>query len=191
VRTCVDFYLRPSTSGFVRFCSEQFNLDAEKLDDPYTHLTNNQINKRNAKGPRGGVRVINWTLAQLKQYLQAGGGSRGGSESDGGGESGGAAVCGADVDGAGTTDSIFNTGESNHKRGTNTDSNADGCSGNSCSGSCSDPWDRVWEKIHSLVRDTFKHTVGTLEVPISGRDTDLGGRKCFELFGLDVLIDSK
>jgi hypothetical protein len=123
-------------------------LDTATLQNPYIHLTNNQINKRNAKGPRGGIRTINWTFAQLKKHFQGGGYAAAGA-------SGGSA-------------SII--GDSNKGDG--------------------DPWDRVWEQTRQVVSDTFRVALDTLETPLSGSG-DLGGRQCFELFGLDVLIDAE
>ena len=139
-------------------------MDDARLSDPYVHLTNNQINRRNTKGPRGGIRVITWTFAQLKQYLRRGGYAAAAAPPPAPPPAPPAPPPAPPEAPAGGHDDVGST----------------------------DRWDHVWEKIRRLVADTFRGAVGTLKMPLSGSvDLDLDGRQCFELFGLDVLIDAE
>lgn len=56
--------------GFARFASAPFSLADDELSNPFVHLTNNCINKRNT-AVQGGPKLTNWSLARLFAWMRA------------------------------------------------------------------------------------------------------------------------
>eukprot|EP00435_Cladocopium_sp_Y103_P029802 s477_g7.t1 len=120
------------TEGLVRFCSEAFTLDPAQLCNSCVHLTNNEVNAKNAKAatnrPGGGsANCGNWRLSKLLSWL------RGQSQS------------------------------------------------------CSDLQD-LWPRLRRLVVDVLQAARPQIAAAVAELPSE-AQRRCFELFGFDVLVD--
>lgn len=116
------------TEGLVRFCSEAFTLDPTQLCNGCVHLTNNEVNAKNAKAATnrpGSANCGNWRLSKLLSWLQG----------------------------------QFQ--------------------------SCSDLED-LWPRIRRLVVDVLQAARPQIAAAVAELPSD-AQRRCFELFGFDVL----